>query len=80
MYESLPLPENEDLVGDDSRKIAVNVFGIAEPVEGNFQEQVLLADQSEKKAVVTLTQTGLPDDSVEGTRYWLEFIRNGQKW
>jgi hypothetical protein len=81
LYKPLPLPDNANLVGDDPEKIAVDVFGITEPFEGNFQEQVALLEKTDDRVIVTLTQIGLPDDSVEGTRYWLEFIRNEQqKW
>jgi hypothetical protein len=80
MYQSLPLPETNKLVGDDPQQITLELFGVSEPVEGNFQEEVSLVEQTDSKAIVILTQTGLADDSVEGTRYWLEFIRQGQKW
>lgn len=80
MYELLPFPENANLVGDDPQEMALAIFGVSEPVEGNFQEQVSLVEETDSQAIVMLTQTGLADDSVEGTRYWLEFVRQGQKW
>lgn len=80
VYQELPLPSDANLVGTDAKEIALNIFGIAEPVEGNFQEEVLLEAQSDNRMIVNLTQTGLPDDSVEGTRYRLEFIRDNAQW
>jgi hypothetical protein len=48
-------------------------------VEGNFKEMIVLIEQGDQ-AVVNLTQTGLPDDSVEGMRYRLEFVPEGTQW
>ena len=80
VYQELPLPSDANLVGADAKQIALKIFGITEPVEGNFQEEVLLEKQSNNRVLVNLTQTGLPDDSVEGTRYRLEFIRDNAQW
>lgn len=79
-YEELPLPEDNTLVGVEPEKIALDIFGISEPVEGNFQEKVSLADSSDDLTIVTLTQTGLPDDSIEGMRYRLEFKPDEDQW
>jgi hypothetical protein len=79
-YEELPLPEGAALVGDDPEQIALNIFGSTEPGEGNFAETVDTLEQSDTQAIVILTQTGLPDDSVEGLRYWLEFAPEGNQW
>ena len=79
-YQELPLPSDANLVGTDAKQIALNIFGITEPVEGNFQEEVSLEKQSDNRVIVNLTQTGLPDNSVEGTRYRLEFIRDNVQW
>lgn len=80
IYQELPLPSDANLVGTDVKQIALNLFGVAEPVEGNFQEEVLLEEQSDNRAIVNLTQTGLPDDSVEGMRYRLEFMKDNAQW
>ena len=80
VYQELSLPSNSNLVGAEPQQIALDIFGLTEPIEGNFQEHVQLEEQSEKRAIITLTQTGLPDDSVEGTRYRLEFIRDSELW
>jgi hypothetical protein len=79
-YREIPLPQDKNLVGADPRQIARSVFGNSESGEGNFQEEVLLIEQTDKVALVTLTQTGLADDSVEGMRYRLEFMREGNRW
>jgi hypothetical protein len=79
-YSEIPLPEASLLVGDDPQQIALNAFGSAEPMEGNFEEEVVLVEQTATQAVVNLTQTSLPDDSVEGMRYWLEFVPEGNQW
>lgn len=79
-YQELPLPSDANLVGIDPKQVALDLFGIAEPVEGNFQEEVLLETQSDNRVIVNLTQTGLLDDSVEGLRYRLEFVSNNGQW
>lgn len=78
-YSEVPLPPAELLVGDDPQQIALSAFGISDPVEGNFKEMIVLIEQGDQ-AVVNLTQTGLPDDSVEGMRYRLEFVPEGTQW
>jgi hypothetical protein len=79
-YREVSLPQDKKLVGADPRQIACSVFGNSESGEGNFQEEVLLVEQTDKEGLVTLTQTGLTDDSVEGMRYRLEFVREGNRW
>ncbi len=74
----MPLPEDVNLIGNDLKQIALGIFGMSEPVEGNFEEKVSIVEKTDNRAILTLTQTGLLDDSVEATRYWLEFIRNDQ--
>jgi hypothetical protein len=79
-YNQVPFPPNAVLVGSDPQQIALNVFGIPEPVEGNFQQEVGLVEQTQNRALLTLTQSGFPDDSIEGMRYLLEFRREGDQW
>ncbi len=79
-YSEVPLPQDALLVGDDPQQIALTVFGTSDPGEGNFKEEVVLVEQTTTQALVTLTQTGLPDDSVEGMRYRLEFVPEGSQW
>ena len=79
-YSEVALPAGEDLVGADPRQVALDVFGSTEPGEGNFAEEVVVVDESANPMLVTLTQTGLADDSVNGMRYRLEFVPEGDQW
>jgi hypothetical protein len=79
-YSEVSLPPDKNWVGTDPKQITRSVFGNSEPVEGNFHEEVLLVERTDKTALVILTQTGLADDSVAGMRYRLEFIREGNQW
>lgn len=79
-YTPIDLPQDVDLVGPDPTTIALNVFGTQEPVEGNFFEDVFLAEETPDLAIVGFTQMGLPDDAVRGMRYRLEFVPNGNQW
>lgn len=79
-YQEVALPSGSASIGSDPSQIALRVFGHAEPVEGNFQERVVLVEQTAHRALVALIQTGLADDSVEGSRYRLEFVREGDRW
>lgn len=68
------------VVGNDPKAIALQLFGPAEPVEGFFK-QTVETQQVNEQMVVTLTQTGLPDDSIQGMRYHLEFApSNADQW
>ncbi|MBD2114298.1 MULTISPECIES: hypothetical protein [Cyanophyceae] len=77
-YIEVPLPGGA--VGEDPTEIALAAFGSTEPGEGNFEEEVELVDQTDDQSLVILTQTGLADDSVNGTRYRLEFVPEGDQW
>ncbi|MBD1915334.1 MULTISPECIES: hypothetical protein [Cyanophyceae] len=77
-YTEVPLPGGA--VGEEPTEIALAAFGSTEPGEGNFEEEVELVDQTDDQALVVLTQTGLADDSVNGTRYRLEFVPEGDQW
>jgi len=79
-YSEVPLPPADQLVGTDPEQIALDAFGMEEPGEGNFTQEVTVVEQTTTDAVVTLTQTGLLDDSVEGMRYWLEFTAADNQW
>jgi hypothetical protein len=74
------LRSGQALVGRDPEAIALQLFGPAESVEGFFKQTVETQQVNEQK-IVTLTQTGLPDDSIQGMRYHLEFVpSNGEQW
>lgn len=80
-----PLNLNEitgDLTGDDPEKIALNLFGIQGTVEGNFSQEIEVVEQQGEKKKLILTQMNLPDDSVKGKRYQLqfEFDQSKDKW
>lgn len=77
-YEEVPIPAGA--TGADPAEIAREVFGSPEPGEGNFEEQVEVVEETDNGALVLLTQTGLADDSVNGMRYRLEFVPEGNQW
>ena len=75
------LPVSTSLIGSNPQAIAIAVFGVKEPIEGKFRQTVELSPAGERRAIVILTQLGLPDDSVRGFRYRLEFRREGaSRW
>jgi len=70
---------NTALTGDNPKAIVLNLFGFSELQES--QQQDLEIDYPHNnKAVVTLTQTGLLDDSVAGMRYRVELRAFGNQW
>ncbi|AFZ35683.1 hypothetical protein Sta7437_2133 [Stanieria cyanosphaera PCC 7437] len=79
LFTKLEIPDQ--VIGEDPLQIAKNLYGAKEiPSEGNFQEELTLIERVFNQPVVLLTQTGLLDDSVEGTRYRLEFKPQGKQW
>lgn len=76
---SLPSNSNTDLMGENPKEIVLSLFGFSELVESQ-QQDIQVDYPSENKAVVTLTQTGLLDDSVAGMRYRVEFVAMGNSW
>ncbi len=79
-FSEVPLPPADQRVGAAPDQIALNVFGIEDPGEGNFAQEVAVVEETPTQSILTLTQTGLPDDSVEGMRYWLEFAPKENQW
>jgi hypothetical protein len=80
-YGEISLPPENQRFGAYPEQIALDAFGAAEiPTEGNFNQATQLVEQTSEMAIVTLTQTGLLDDSVEGVRYWLEFDAGENAW
>jgi len=79
-YSEVPLPPEDQRVGADPEEIALAAFGMDDPGEGNFAQEVTVDEQTATDAVVTLTQTGLLDDSVDGMRYRLEFAAIDNQW
>jgi hypothetical protein len=79
-YSEVSLPPEDQRVGAVPEEIALAAFGIDDPGEGNFTQEVTVDEQTATDAVVTLTQTGLLDDSVEGMQYRLEFAAADNQW
>ena len=78
-FQEMPLPEGGSL-GDDPEALARSAFGTREPIEGSYSEVVETLAVSADGQVVQLTQMGLPDDSVRGMRYRLEFAPQSDQW
>ena len=77
----------DQLIGADPKAIALSTFGQNQSllIEGNFDQQVKVDYPQPDQAVVTITQTGLPDDSVRGIRYRIELspkesAQTGKQW
>jgi hypothetical protein len=79
-YSEVPLPPEDQRMGASPEEIALAAFGMDDPGEGNFTQEVMVVEQTATDAVVTLTQTGLLDDSVDGMRYRLEFTAADNQW
>jgi hypothetical protein len=74
------LRPSSQMTGEDPEAIALELFGAMEPMEGFFAETVE-SERINDQTVVILTQTGLPDDSIQGMRYRLEFApKNAEQW
>ncbi|MGK7946453.1 MAG: hypothetical protein AB4058_18490 [Microcystaceae cyanobacterium] len=82
-YQPLALEEVQgELTGDDPNAIALALFGMKEPIEGQFSEEITVLESEGFKRTLLLTQINLPDDSVKGMRYRLnfEFDQSQGKW
>jgi hypothetical protein len=71
------------VVGNDPKEIALSAFGNIES-EGGIRD-VKVDYPQPNQAVVTITQTGVADDSVGGIRYRVELRQNkevptGRQW
>ena len=67
------LPPDVPRRGDDPQAIAVAAFGV--PTQGEGLRQEVSADtRNPTRAVVIVTQMNLPDDSLLGRRYRVEFV------
>jgi hypothetical protein len=78
-FEAVALPSSGTL-GADPQTLAASLFGVTEPVEGNYREETMTLSTSPDQQVVVFTQLGLPDDSVLGIRHRLEFEPEGTQW
>jgi hypothetical protein len=82
-YQPLELSEVQgELTGDDPSAIALTLFGMKEPMEGQFSEEISVIESEGFKRTLLLTQMNLTDDSVKGIRYRLnfEFDQGQGKW
>jgi len=78
-FETIALPATGS-VGADPHAMARDIYGTDEPVEGDYTEEVVNLAASADEQVVLFTSMGLPDDSVRGLRYRLEFAPQGGEW
>ena len=77
-------PKKMPSIGNDPQQIAISVLGLREKV-AKETEVVEVTYPQENKAVVTIGQTNLADDSIAGIRYRVEFapygsISEDQQW
>ncbi len=85
-YKPISVAEMADtaaVVGNDPKEIALSAFGNIES-EGGIRD-VKVDYPQPNQAVVTITQTGVADDSVGGIRYRVELRQNkevptGRQW
>lgn len=86
-YKSIPLASiasSHSLKGNEPKAIALSAFGNIES-EGGSRE-VKVENSQLDKAVVTITQTGVADDSIGAIRYRVEFVptsesaQEGKQW
>ena len=63
------------LTGSEPKALALAAFGTGEAreQEGVFQETVSVNTNNPQRVIVTITYTGLLDDSVHGIRYRVDF-------
>ena len=78
-FETIALPATGG-VGADPQAVARDLYGTDESVEGDYAEEVVNLAVSAGEQVVLFTRRGLPDDSVRGLRYRLEFAPQGGEW
>ena len=72
-YQPLILSEVwQNAIGKDPQQVALSALGLSEKIE-NETETVEVNYPQENKAVVTISQTNLADDSVFGIKYRVEF-------
>lgn len=79
-FTPLTLPQ-EGRVGDEPAAIARSLYGTADTGPTTQPQQILeQLSASPEQVILLLTQTNLPDDSVRGIRYRLEFEPVGEQW
>ena len=78
-FESIALPQTGTL-GDDPQVLAEEIYGTEDPVEDDYSEEVVTLISLDDEQVVQFSRMELPDDSVRGLRYRLEFVPQGEQW
>jgi hypothetical protein len=73
------LPADVPKKGNSPEELALTAFGTKE-VEGSVKEDVAVDNSNPERAIVTITQTNLPDDSVNSIRYRIDFKREDSQW
>ncbi len=73
------LPSNLQTKGTSPKSLALDAFG-SEEVEGSMKEDVVVHTNSSEQVIVTITQTNLPDDSLNSIRYRIDFKSDGSEW
>ncbi len=73
------LPADVSKKGDSPEELALTAFG-AEEVEGLLKEDIEIDTSNSGQAIVTITQTNLPDDSVNSIRYRIDFKSDNSQW
>jgi hypothetical protein len=73
-YQPLNLADVKgELTGDDPKAMALELFGVKKSMEGNFSQDLEVIEPQAFEKIVILTQMNLPDDSIKGIRYRLQF-------
>ncbi|MEM7592513.1 MAG: hypothetical protein AAF383_13490 [Cyanobacteria bacterium P01_A01_bin.83] len=73
------LPADVSTKGNSPEKLAQAAFG-TEEVEGLLKEEIEVDTSNSEQTIVTITQTNLPDDSVNSIRYRVDFKNDGSQW
>ena len=73
------LPADVSKKGNNPKELALTAFG-TEEVEGFVTEEVEVDTSNPEQTIVTITQTNLPDDSVNSIRYRIDFQSKDSQW
>ena len=73
------LPADVSIEGNSPEELALTALG-TEEVEGAVEQEVEIDTSNRDRAIVMITQTNLPDDSVNSIRYRIDFQREDSQW
>lgn len=73
------LPADVSKQGNSPEELALTAFG-TEEVEGSVEQELEVDTSNPERAIVIITQTNLPDDSVNSIRYRIDFQREDSQW